>query len=141
MVKMEHIYLLYGASNKGKSTTLKNLVVQLLQLFPNELVYFEQVGEIDFLAVWGNQKVRLGIYSGGDNKSIVFRNFSALQNMNCNFIIGATRTGGGSVQAAECYAELFGQEIRWIEKQVASDSDNDECQKELVKIVKKILKQ
>ena len=46
---MEHIYLLYGARNKGKSTTLKNLAIQLLQLFPNELVYFEQVGEIDCL--------------------------------------------------------------------------------------------
>ena len=143
---MKKMYLLRGAANKGKTTTLINLAVQLLTKFPEKLIYFEKMGEVDYVAVWRKGDKTLGIYSGGDNKWVVFRNLGILHNWSCNYIVGTVRTYGGSCHTAEAYNHLFNnqdqskeKEIIWIDKTAANDKDNNQCQKELFKIVKEIL--
>lgn len=138
-MEKENLYLLYGTANTGKSTTLRNLAMQIFKNFPENLIYFENIGGIDYIAVWQNENIRLGIYSGGDRKDIVFRNLSLLFDYQCNHIIGATRTKGGTCDVIEVYAQLFSKQINWIQKTAATDEDNAKCQKELLNIVKAIL--
>lgn len=55
------IFILYGAANKGKSTTLNTLFNQICWKFSKFLVFFERHGNgLDFVAVFDHEGQRIG---------------------------------------------------------------------------------
>lgn len=137
------IFILYGAANKGKSTTLNTLFNQICWKFSKFLVFFERHGNgLDFVAVFDHESQRIGFYSSGDNEYEVRRNLYKLYSHNCDFIFGTSRTRGGSCDAVGCYAELLHGDvniINWCEKFEPTDEDNERAVKELFKSFKNII--
>ncbi|AKO63765.1 hypothetical protein BB032_03585 [Neisseria gonorrhoeae] len=94
------IFILYGAANKGKSTTLNTLFNQICRKFSKFLVFFERYGNgLDFVAVFDHEGQRIGFYSSGDNEYEVRRNLYKLYSHNCDFILA--RQGHGVVVAMQ----------------------------------------
>ncbi|WP_233115000.1 hypothetical protein [Aggregatibacter actinomycetemcomitans] len=141
---MKHnLFILYGAANTGKTTTFNELLKSACDQFLDKLVYFERSENCaDFLAVFQNKNVKVGLYSSGDNEWHVSHNLYGLHHQGCNFIFGTSRTQGGSCQAVNNYADLFysgDDSIKWHKKESATDRDNNKMAKELFSTLKKLL--
>ncbi len=139
------VFILYGAANKGKSTTFNMLFNQICRKFSENLVFFRRFGNgLDFVAVFDNGEKRIGLYSAGDGEEEVSRNLYELYEQGCDFVLGTSRTRGGSCAAINRYAMLLeGSEeiIEWYEKIEASDADNERAGKELFSVFKTLIAQ
>lgn len=139
----KHLFILYGASNTGKTTTLNLLFKKACEQFLDNLVYFRRnEGSADFCAIFQKGDVKVGLYSSGDNEWHVSHNLYELNHQYCNFIFGTSRTRGGSRNAVKNYASLFYPEadvIEWYEKKEANGQDNNKNAKLLFNELKKLL--
>lgn len=137
------IFILFGAANKGKTTTFNLLLNQTCRKFSEHLIYFERYNNgYDFLAVFDNGENRIGLYSSGDNEKEVSHNLYQLNSHHCDFIFGTSRTRGGSCIAINRYSILLHDTedvIEWYEKIEASDQDNERAGKELFSKLKQLL--
>lgn len=105
---------LYGHGGCGKSATL-NMLKELLREVGKSISSkphpwceapetFEYMGLIVCVA------------PGGDTKSVVENNVRYFKSKKCDVAISATRTGGGSVEALQCYEQEMHTKIEWIRK-------------------------
>ncbi|CAM2967911.1 hypothetical protein Q7560_06520 [Glaesserella parasuis] len=140
----EHLFILYGAANTGKTTSFNELFEKICHNFLANLIYFERNENlIDFIAVFQNSDITVGLYSAGDGEIQIRHNLYQLNNHNCDYILGTSRTRGKGVGVLNKYAELFhdtNESIKWYKKEDATDEDNSNIVKQLFKEFQKLLK-
>lgn len=140
----EHLFILYGAANTGKTTSFNELLEKTNQRFLANLIYFERDENFtDFIAVFQRDNIKVGLYSSGDGEWQIKRNLYQLNNHNCNYIFGTSRTRGKGVETLDKYAELFHdskENIKWYKKEDATDEDNSNVVKQLFKEIQELLK-
>lgn len=140
----EHLFILYGAANTGKTTTFNKLFETICDNFLANLIYFERDENlIDFIAVFQNGDIKVGLYSAGDGEIQIRHNLYQLNNYNCDYIFGTSRTRGKGIEVLNKYAELFhdtNENIKWYKKEDATDEDNSNVVKQLFKELQKLLK-
>ena len=123
------VFILYGAANRGKTTTFNLLFNKLCFEYSEYLIYFERDEySADFSAVFKKDNVVIGLYSSGDDQGAVSHNLYQLDAYRCDYVFGTSRTRGGSCAAVNRYATLIhdsDKAIDWIEKEYANNQ-NDE---------------
>ncbi|MCG7656233.1 hypothetical protein [Wielerella bovis] len=123
------VFILYGAANRGKTTTFNLLFNKLCCEYSEYLIYFERDEySADFWAVFKKDDVTIGLYSLGDYGDEVNHNLYQLDAYRCDYVFGTSRTRGGSCAAVNRYATLIRNSedvIEWIEKEYALNQ-NDE---------------
>ena len=108
---MERIIVLYGAANRGKTTTLK-ILMGLLTLVSESYDVWQETDD-----AWGRFVVndrKVSICTSGDNEYVVKDNIKNYKD--CDIFVSASRTKGGSVNEIEKFAEKKKVEIDWVEK-------------------------
>ncbi|WP_416191581.1 hypothetical protein [Neisseria sp. CCUG12390] len=119
------VFILYGAANRGKTTTFNLLFNQICRKHSEDLIYFKRNEyRADFVAVFKKGGITIGLYSSGDNEHEVSHNLYHLDAYRCDYVFGISRTRGGSCVAVNRYAELVhGSQdiICWIEKDYANN--------------------
>lgn len=123
------VFILYGAANRGKTTTFNLLFNKLCCEYSEYLIWFERFeNRDDFRAVFKKDNVTIGLYSSGDNGKEVGRNLYHLDCWYCDYVFGTSRTSGSSCVAVNKYAVLIHDSedvIEWIEKEY-THNPNDE---------------
>lgn len=122
------VFILYGAANRGKTTTFNLLFNKLCCEYSEYLIWFERENRDDFRAVFKKDDVTIGLYSLGDYEDGVNHNLYQLDAYRCDYVFGTSRTRGGSCAAVNRYATLIHDSedvIEWIEKEY-THNPNDE---------------
>ncbi len=121
-MKIDLLISVHGASNSGKSTILRSLIDDMNGEIEKEfnlgvsVEYREDRSSnetvtvrpqnVDFVAVFTiDNRIKLGIATGGDNGRIEEQNWKFLTSSNCNIIVVAGRTKGATVEKIEKYAQ------------------------------------
>lgn len=115
---MEKIIGLWGAGNKGKTTTLNMLIEHLFKNSEMNIVEDIDLETDRFVALTWKGK-RIAICTGGDNKEAEKDNIDFLKKQDADIFVAASRTKGGSVDKLEAFAKRQGIEIDWAEKTYA----------------------
>lgn len=129
---MKKIIGLYGTSNLGKSQTIKSIYEKLHENFLHIAFHkgFEQIihenGDISIIIII-NGKV-IGIESQGDPNSRMFFSLPIFAKLQCDIILCATRTRGGTVVEVKKLNKEY--EIIWIKKNKADDKANRKIENE-----------
>lgn len=110
---MKKIIALYGAANKGKTTTL-NILVDLLAVVSD---YYNIERYYDSKAMFVINKKNIGVCTPGDNQEEIKKNIDFFNKNECEIIITATRTKGDGVTELEKFTKKQGIEIDWIIKE------------------------
>jgi len=113
----------YGASGKGKSTTIKIAAQLLIDQNPNAKVFIQHDFTYDILLTIQIGTIRIGFESQGDPKSRML-NYDTLRQLadkelnprlgNCNIIVCATRTRGETPKKVDQIADEYGFHSLWI---------------------------
>ncbi len=131
-MKFDLLISVHGASNSGKSTILRSLIDEMKGKIEKEFHFDVNVEyrkdrnstdetvkirpqNVDFAAIFTiDNRIKLGIATGGDNKDIEEGNLNFLTDYNCNIIVVAGRTKGATVeriwehaQDAQLFIPLF----------------------------------
>lgn len=122
------VFILYGAANRGKTTTFNLLFNKLCCEYSEYLIWFERFeNRDDFRAVFKKDDITIGLYSSGDNGKEVGRNLYHLDCWHCDYVFGTSRTSGSSRNAVNKYAVLIHDSedvIEWIEKEYAHNQND-----------------
>lgn len=110
---MKKIIALYGAANKGKTTTL-NILVDLLAVV-SDCYNIERHYDSKAMFVINNKNI--GVCTSGDNQEEIKNNIEFFYKNECEIIITATRTKGEGVSELEKFTKKQGIEIDWIMKE------------------------
>jgi hypothetical protein len=147
-MKMKKVIAFYGASNRGKSATLKMVYQSLsksFDLLPEKSIIPDKHGthllnELhDIRAIFMMNGVRVGIESQGDPNSRLEDSLRFFQNNKCRIIVCPTRTRGGTVKCVERLKPEF--EVEWTKKTVADDaSSQTSCNKADATKITKLIK-
>ena len=117
---MRKIIALYASANKGKTSTL-SILIDLLSLVSSESnVWRTKEG-------WGQFKINdvaVGVCTPGDDKSSIESNINYFNENECEVIVTATRTKGGTVTELEKLEKQENCPILWFPKE-----DNEEKNK------------
>lgn len=115
---------LYGSGEKGKTTTL-NLLIDLITSDLTDFsmpVKTENELQINQRICMEFRGLKVGICTWGDNEEEVNKNCNFFESQNCNFIITATRSKGGSCKAINDYCIEKGFALQWIPKTVVAEN-------------------
>lgn len=144
---MKKLFILYGAGNTGKTTTFNKLLEKINAKYLDKLVYFSRhSNNIDFIAVFQYENMRIGFYSSGDSEWEISHNLYELHHKQCDFIFGTSRTRGAGCEMLEKFATLFyghseeNDVIEWFAKERATDEDNMKVTKTLFSAMEKLIK-
>ncbi|HHP7421480.1 TPA: hypothetical protein ACXJEZ_002691 [Providencia rettgeri] len=108
----------FGAGRRGKSETL----LLLIDILTNDKTYSEidtrqsHYSENDKVAIFGKNGFRVGITTMGDYPEAVKNECMKLIENQCDFIVTATRTKGGTTKEANRVAKQYGYDAIWFEK-------------------------
>lgn len=108
------VIALYGSANCGKSKVLKNVITY----FKPEAI----IPEGDFYTLFEINNQKIGIATGGDDKSTVESNLNYFIQQKCDFGITASRTKGGSAEIISVISNRLGTEPIWIKKSCLSEA-------------------
>ncbi len=131
---MKNIIGLYGSSNKGKSETIRLVYGKLCNMFPDYTFHpdFIQVipenGDICIVIIING--IIIGIESQGDPNSRIFKSLPIFAKLNCDIILCATRTRGGTVEEVKKLSNDY--EINWIEKNGEQDNKKHKINNEKI---------
>lgn len=145
---MKKIIALYGAGNRGKSTTLKMVYQSLsrsFELLPEKNVRPDEHGayclneRYDIRVIFIVNGVRVGLESQGDPNSRLEDSLHFFRDNKCRLIVCPTRTWGGTVKCVERLKPEF--EVEWMKKTVADDESSQAvCNKadatKLIRLIK-----
>ncbi|MBD2812347.1 hypothetical protein ID853_16030 [Xenorhabdus sp. Vera] len=129
---MKKIFALKGSTRTGKTKTLKDHLLKKLATLSNSVPIYKSKDEgYDVTVIFVINNIRVGVSTGGDNAKIIDENVGYLIKEECEIIISATRTKGGTIDAIK---KLAGKEylIEWINKS-RTDNKNEQQQEELNK--------
>jgi len=140
---MKKVIALFGRGQVGKSFTIKKVYEILKEKYPN-LKLIQQLlgGDIQIVIIIND--IKIGIESQGDPTSRIFDSIPLFLKMECNIIICATRTRGGTVDLIESI-EKNGFEIRWLKQQIVYGEEKQRennilMANEIVDIVSELIK-
>lgn len=111
----------FGAGRRGKSETL----LLLIEILNNDKTYSEVEtrpspdSKNDKIAIFEKNGFRVGITTIGDFPIAVKNECMNLIENECDFIITATRTKGGTTEEANRVAKQYGYDAIWFEKNSA----------------------
>lgn len=109
---MNTIIAIKGVLNTGKTATIKKFYHLLKSKYPKSKIENEICGS-DIRAIITINGVKIGIESQGDPNSRLFESILLFVKNQCNIIVCATRSRGGTVQLIE---EQENYEIIWHER-------------------------
>ena len=113
-----------GAGNKGKSSSIKNFFDKLQSKYPNEVITCKKGEEIK--ATLRINNIMIGIESEGDPNSRIFDSLDDFVEDNCDIIVVACRTRGGTYDKVKSL-ENEGYKIKWLSNERSTDkSKHDE---------------
>lgn len=110
---MKKLIALYGAANRGKTTTL-NILIDLLAVVSE---HYNIEKNYDSKAVFVINSKTIGVCTPGDNQEEIKNNIEFFEENECEIIITATRTKGEGVNELEKFTKKQGSEIEWILKE------------------------
>lgn len=110
---MKKIFGLWGAANRGKTTTLNILVDLLSQVSDSYCVQRFYESRAWFLI----NGIKIGVCTPGDNQIEIKENIKFFTENECEIIVTATRTKGSSVDEIEVFKNEHNAELVWIEKE------------------------
>ncbi len=117
---MKKIICLYGSANKGKTHTL-NMLVGILD--PIQTINIKKLGENQQKVVEYNGH-RIAITSAGDSRHELEKNIKFCQKNECDILITATRTRGGSTEEVHKFSQEVSCKITWLRKNEAIELKN-----------------
>lgn len=130
---MKKLIALYGIANAGKSATIRLVYDKLAKLYPDHKFHKDVEAYIPAVNEKGDIRVviiingkTIGIESQGDPNSRLFESLPLFVKCNCDIIICATRTRGGTVEAVEQLYDTYN--IEWVEKQKGIDEGKYEIE-------------
>ena len=115
---VKYILGVFGVARRGKSETL----LLLIDNFRNNKLYSEiyfsasSGSEGDRIAIYGKNGFRIGITTIGDYPTEVEKEVTKLVENQCDIIITATRTKGGTTEVVNSIAKQYNYEKIWFEK-------------------------
>lgn len=115
---MSHILALYGTSNCGKTSTIKEVFEQLKIKYPKAAVRIEVSGPTDIKVYMDIKSKKIGIESQGDPNSRLEESLKDFVSKKCDVIFCATRTRGMTVDWVNKYTPTH--KIDFIAQPVAS---------------------
>ncbi|WP_139123450.1 hypothetical protein [Aliivibrio fischeri] len=123
MRETQLVYALYGASNTGKTTSLKYLTKKLEEV---AIPCYHTPIDDDFCVSFIIKGMKVGIISGGDNRQIIESGLEKINDgKNCDIIFCAARTRG---QTTHYLMDIFKKnELRWV----ANMHVTNKCDKEI----------
>lgn len=111
------IVAVWNSSNKGKTETLRQFAIQLLQTYPNHILIAGNATiplKGDFRLVVEINGIIVGIESQGDpGTNLQTRLIRLVTQYNCDIILCTTRTRGDTVHAVEHIHNNYGYESIW----------------------------
>ena len=117
---MKKVIALWGCSNVGKSSTIKQVCELLLARYPKAEKEYG-IFRVDIRVVLTINGVKVGIESQGDPSSRLPESLSLFVKLGCKVIVCATRTKGQTVDAVNKLKPNY--ETVWME-QIATKSAN-----------------
>lgn len=115
---VKYILGVFGVARRGKSETL----LLLIDNFRNNKLYSEiyfsasSGSEGDRIAIYEKNGFRIGITTIGDYPAEVEKEVTKLVESQCDIIITATRTKGGTTEVVNSIAKQYNYEKIWFEK-------------------------
>lgn len=125
---MTSIYALQGKRDCGKTSTLKEVFVQLQKKYPSAKVNFLIPGRGGDIKVTmeisiNNKKLLVGIETQGDPNSRLNQSLHDFIQMGCDIIFCAARTSGMTVNAVKHYASLS-HSVTFVQKVMVQQNFN-----------------
>lgn len=115
------LYALQGVAQRGKTTTLKDLIDILKQHYPNANPIVNTAHGDDMTVILKNLKGHtVGIETAGDTKDILDASFKVFAAQNCDIIFCACRTKQGTVVAVNGMNPPYN--IHFVKKVVEQNS-------------------
>lgn len=117
---MTNIYAVYGAANKGKTTTLGMIRKNLKEKYPSfteRIRYEEDWGDFSVILDNINGK-KIGIESEGETENLV-ESLKYFISEKCDIIFCASRTRGFSMNCIKSYEN--GNDVEYIKKEYCDD--------------------
>lgn len=131
--KIKTIFVLYGSSSSGKTTTFNDLAQEIIKKYDNEqgtdlknLKEGLNKDSEDFSSLFRLRDIECLIGSAGDSKDFVNANLELDKENNCSIIICTTRRKGETIKAIKKMSPLY--DIQWIE---AVDIRHDNYKQEI----------
>ena len=101
-----------GVSDQGKSDTLKRVVQKIISFYPNAVVMPPTLNyAVDITLTIQLSGILIGIETQGDPNSNLFNSLPKFAAANCDVIICACRTSGGTYDAVENMNASHGYDI------------------------------
>jgi cytidylate kinase len=101
-----------GASNKGKSASITEIVQRVTLHFPSTVVDYK-ITAVDVKAIIQIGNVKIGVESQGDPGSRLGASLQEFIKEGCDIIICATRTRGETVELVNEMFSLYRFDIIW----------------------------
>lgn len=111
---MNRIIALQGRGNSGKTTTINMLPAILLANGYRQVPGMYRPHGTDFLDVYENRIIRLGVTSSGDTYDLVHDRLTDLINAGCTVCICACRTSGGTHNSINGFTGYTATDIQKI---------------------------
>jgi len=107
------VFANWGHARQGKSDTIKRIAKKILDSYPNATTEPSQIDySADINVIITADNLKIGIESQGDPNSRLPDSLKRFSADNCDIIICATRTSGGTVEEVDNLAPKY--DIIWV---------------------------
>jgi hypothetical protein len=106
------IIAIFGASNQGKSSSIKEIVNRFNIIFPTAIIDYKITGT-DILVIIRIGKVKIGVESHGDPGSRLESSLQLFVKEKCDIIVCATRTRGATVELVNNMFSIHHYDVIW----------------------------
>lgn len=107
------VFANWGHARQGKSDTIKRIAQIILDNYPNATTDISPIDySADITVIVSVDNLKIGIESQGDPDSHLPDSLKKFSADNCDIIICATRTSGGTVWAVQKLSPMY--EIIWV---------------------------
>lgn len=121
---MKVLYVLQGAGEKGKSSTLNILIDELVKKYPNATKrILEQDISCDQKVIFDNLNGHIiGIETQGDTNSRLPESLNDFEKAQCDIIFCACRTRGSTVDTIQNFATHYSYTVKIIKQTYEKNS-------------------